>query len=696
MIQAPPRMKHRSDGRMYRRPQRRTDALPHLCTPDSDGESSMASSHAAPAHTWPVLLPWLDRLAPSELLALQRLGGPAQWWLRETAQDTSLRRADMRDVFDLFASFLESAPLADEALCALLPALPLSKATGSLVLTEGAAAALEEIGGPTLGTLGSLCPRDILAMHVGGATGSRQRSRSVLSALVREGVLLATEQEPDARRQSSQTDSQSEARTPGEAVTAWFDQLDDRQQDLIVHNLCASNPFSVEALAAKHRTVRTKMRELLAQLPQSLRDAAQASRALGRAVHVLEEATGVPVLRADLLDHHPWLGGELSEADLLVLDVLVGVLGTISERDGWLYRGQLDDAKARTLGALQLSQGESMSLAVAVGLLKSVGEPFRLTDPWIGYCGLQFDSGQIGCPPSELRVTEAGKRERSADDGYELAPPLARPVARQAEELTVEVDAVDATEARVPSAAVELVQVLEQLHSFAVAERPGATLADLLQEGVQLPPDLRILTNRFLAARPGPEGWALPTEGAPLEFVLPPDEAGQPSDVDEQPSNLRDRARELLEKTGHPLTSPLLAERIGAETRVSSLRTVLARDPRFLRSDVDAWALTEWGLRRYTNIKDLVAEEVDRAGGEISVADLVAVLTRNFSVKESSVYQAASTAPFTARGGVVHRLSDAVDSGDEQPAAQRSSADADGGPEDKGPSTDELIDLMGL
>jgi hypothetical protein len=117
----------------------------------------------------------------------------------------------------------------------------------------------------------------------------------------------------------------------------------------------------------------------------------------------------------------------------------------------------------------------------------------------------------------------------------------------------------------------------------------------------------------------------------------------------------------------------------------------LSKDDRFVRSDVNSWALAQWGLRPYTSIKELIAQEVDRAGGSIPTDDLVALLTREFTIAAASVRVSASSHPFTARNGVVRRLSDVrSDQDSEQPVTDATR------PDDDGPSADDLINLMGL
>ncbi|ONK12578.1 hypothetical protein [Streptomyces sp. MP131-18] len=160
---------------------------------------------------------------------------------------------------------------------------------------------------------------------------------------------------------------------------------------------------------------------------------------------------------------------------------------------------------------------------------------------------------------------------------------------------------------------------------------------------------------------------------------------------------LSDRAELCLTEAGHPLTLQALVDRMGGDVNVESLKVQLFSDDRFIRSDVSEWALRCWGMRRYTSVRELVSEEVDGAGGSMSLDDLQRNLARDFTIKAPTLRQVASTAPFTVSGGLVRRLNDASGQSASLPEGEapvRGGSSAQLGVEDA--SADEIMGLMGL
>ncbi|MFI5678412.1 hypothetical protein [Streptomyces cellulosae] len=659
----------------------------------------MSPSFSSPTPTWQVLLPWLDQLAPEELLQLQRLGGPAQWWLHETPEETSLRRPYMDDVFDLFASFLcwssGSVLLDEKQLLLLLPFLPNDMPTAELELDAKALEVLEAARVRTLGEVGQLAPMDILNLP----KVRIEIKREVLAALVRAGVTFPqkdrTEESPEP------TAGSSSSAAPDTAISEWFVSLDARQQDLITLHLCAASPLPVDELAARYRTMRPWMTRLLDELPQRLETAASDSTGIRSALTLFSAATMAPVTRSDLLEQHPWLALKLPGSTVMVLELLVALHWSGSIDGEWLFSGSLEEMRKLTRDALDLEAGECLSWAATRRLIEGTSESLKATEGWLRYCGLRLvDDRQVELGETSQPVTDQTGASVAEGD-YELAPPQPATDAASLEEALrgapaqTHEDSFPAP-AQSGDATPELIDVLEQLREFACEHRPGEQLADLLRDSDEFPEPLRTLMSRILAAVARADGWELPDDALSTDASAAPArtlDADSAAGSGSRRETLNDRAWNVLNELGHPLDSSLLVDRMGSDVNIRSLKAQLPRDSRFVRSDVDSWALNEWGLRPYTTIKELVTEEVDLANGSIPTDELVAILTREFSINESSVRQVASSPPFTARGGVVRRLSDVRREENDERASADSSAES---PDDGGPSPDDLIDLMGL
>ncbi|MFI9718183.1 hypothetical protein ACIHFE_00780 [Streptomyces sp. NPDC052396] len=153
-----------------------------------------------------------------------------------------------------------------------------------------------------------------------------------------------------------------------------------------------------------------------------------------------------------------------------------------------------------------------------------------------------------------------------------------------------------------------------------------------------------------------------------------------------------DAVEAVLRKADHSLTLDELKTRAGVSIGASYLKQQIDADPRFSRSQKDQWALTEWGLPMYKPIKELVSDMVDEHGGAVDADEVVRVLCRDFGVKESSLRQTMSSPPFTARGGVVRRLTDGLAT---EPSVTPTHASQPRS-NDSAPDVDDLMNKMGL
>lgn len=112
------------------------------------------------------------------------------------------------------------------------------------------------------------------------------------------------------------------------------------------------------------------------------------------------------------------------------------------------------------------------------------------------------------------------------------------------------------------------------------------------------------------------------------------------------------RAAAVLSVEQHPLTTEEIAERINAGN-ARSLANRLAIDERIMRVDIGTWALREWGLEEYSEIRQEIRERIERNGGSVRLDALVEELSSQFSISPNSVVTYASTLPFLSSHGVV-------------------------------------------
>lgn len=164
-----------------------------------------------------------------------------------------------------------------------------------------------------------------------------------------------------------------------------------------------------------------------------------------------------------------------------------------------------------------------------------------------------------------------------------------------------------------------------------------------------------------------------------------------------------DKVEAALREADTPLTVEELKERTGVAIGIQYLRQQIEGDARFSRSQRNQWALTEWHLPVYKPIKELISDMVDAHGGQVEADKVVALLRRDFDIKESSLRAAMSIAPFTARGGIVRRIGEDLDTGSEEaavPAVRTAETDASAEqqphPVDEAPDVDDLMDHLGL
>lgn len=124
------------------------------------------------------------------------------------------------------------------------------------------------------------------------------------------------------------------------------------------------------------------------------------------------------------------------------------------------------------------------------------------------------------------------------------------------------------------------------------------------------------------------------------------------------PPSLTDKAEVILRWLGRPASDEEIFRLIDEPRSHRGFRNRLTEDRRFVRTDRSVFALRSWGMQEYLGISDEIAAIIERAGGETSMADIVADITDRFSVAESSVRAYANAPRFVSKKGRVRVRTD--------------------------------------
>ncbi|MGW1890130.1 Lsr2 family DNA-binding protein [Streptomyces sp. NPDC002004] len=360
---------------------------------------------------------------------------------------------------------------------------------------------------------------------------------------------------------------------------------------------------------------------------------------------------------------------------------------------GEVHDQDLHRERSFAIEMLGLEAGEVMSLNVAHRILAERGVAAGDLNSWLDCCGLSVGDGQ-------LQLAEQDEKQRAHSDASAANLESTNPV---------EVDDAQ-SDTRAPAGNQEI-RSWARRHGYAVGDRgripsivhnayiqamgrtrppgdvqhnpasqgqddyvryepiaallddlavalgvssEGITLGAVLSGEVPLPAHAADTVRSILGAKLEENGWVIDAIPAPNISNLDARTDGSVS----RRATLKDRAWNVLHETDHPLTSPSLASRMGDGINERSLKVQLANDSRFMRSDVDSWALSDWGLRRYTGIQNLIAEEIDKAGGSALAEEVIKNLTREFAVKDASIRQMMYKYPFVVQSGIVRRAVD--------------------------------------
>ncbi|MDG5804798.1 Lsr2 family protein [Streptomyces ossamyceticus] len=651
--------------------------------------SAFSAESSQRVDTWIDVFPWVEYLDAPDLIDLQRLGGPAQWWGKESPAQTATRRASMEEVFDLLGGILlSSGNLVDEDCKTLFPALRATAVIEDLdMVSRSATAKLTESGILTLGDMRNMAPH-YLSFHL---PLTQEEVATVLSAVMRAVAL------PDATSHAV-------------AVTQWFSELDSVEQSILLLHRCAPEPQELSTLATQHRMPLERLQELCDELPNRFDAAMTMSSALWAAVADFDHVTYAPTPVAQLQQRRPWLGDFLLGSDVSFVSLLSS-LRHVEVQEHWMCRPTVREQVEKTLKILDLEKDEVMALSVARRILSQRGWVGAYIDAWLNFCGITSQSGQLHFSGTSIARGLADLPPQGAQPTPSDHPPAVKDLDGAPQSGTHDHNresespsSTGGTPAQADAVAIRawarsngfsigergrIPRVIQEAYAAALGDMPpsvssretpslsltrsypsrapdntlaeefatlaaliypdeqGVTFGSLVRFGEELSLQAQNIVHRILNATLGENGWIVDKQEVPQAGGSTPTR-----------KTLKQRAREVLQEADHPLSIGELISRMGDAVNERSLKVQLAADLRFTRSDIDSWALTEWKLRPYTSVRELVEEEVDKAGGSIESDELVKVLTQAFSIKESTLRQVVSSAPFTARGGRVQRLTD--------------------------------------
>lgn len=117
-------------------------------------------------------------------------------------------------------------------------------------------------------------------------------------------------------------------------------------------------------------------------------------------------------------------------------------------------------------------------------------------------------------------------------------------------------------------------------------------------------------------------------------------------------ASLNDMAAAILSIEGAPLTLGELHQKVGRGAP-GSLRNQVSIDPTFTKVDREHYALSEWGMEGYSNIRGEIGKLLEQVDGELPLASVVESLVDRFGVSANSVAVYAGSPPFQVMNGIV-------------------------------------------
>jgi len=118
------------------------------------------------------------------------------------------------------------------------------------------------------------------------------------------------------------------------------------------------------------------------------------------------------------------------------------------------------------------------------------------------------------------------------------------------------------------------------------------------------------------------------------------------------------RAEAVLHMRGTPATVDEILSAIGSDIAQTegSLKTLLYKGDRFIRTSRRRWGLRVWDVEEYSGIADAIGARIDRAGGSIRVDELTADVLASFpDIAEASVFSYTHTLAFIIKDGIIRR-----------------------------------------
>jgi hypothetical protein len=101
--------------------------------------------------------------------------------------------------------------------------------------------------------------------------------------------------------------------------------------------------------------------------------------------------------------------------------------------------------------------------------------------------------------------------------------------------------------------------------------------------------------------------------------------------------SLNDKAVAVLAAIGRPLAMFEIHELVGLDANPRSFANVVQAEFRIMRRGKDRYGLRSWGGEEYTGILEELEQAVERAGGRVSLEDLIATFVEEFGVASQSV-----------------------------------------------------------